>query len=330
MKKKASDALIAISVIASSIVLFIALALGLSGRVLGHDGRVVRVRFHDITGIKVSSQVKFAGAPAGSVSGARMLTANERQADPDHLVEITLNLTRDVPPLTKAARVSIAADTLLSDKFVLVQDEGAGAPLLADGEILHGITPTTFDKLARNVDDAIEGLRKAMGGDASANAKDLFAKIDRIVEGTQSLLTELKPVVKDAGLVVSDAKSAVADAKATMVDARATISDARTLLADNKERIGQAITRLDSAAGSIESLAKKGEALIQDNAKNLSSTISGFRVTADNLKVTSTYSRFLLKDLSERPSRLIWGGGKPPALPSQQEILQSRQPVPER
>ena len=108
------------------------------------------------------------------------------------------------------------------------------------------------------------------------------------------------------------------------------MADARSLLSDNKERIGQAITRMDKAAASMESLAKKGEALVQDNAKNLSSTIAGFRVTADNLKVTSTYSRVLLKDLSERPSRLIWGGGKPPALPSQQEILQSRQPVPER
>jgi ABC-type transporter Mla subunit MlaD len=316
MKKKASDAWIAISVIASSIVLFVALALGLSGRVLVRDGHALRVRFHDITGIKVSSQVKYAGAPAGSVAGARMLTAAERKADPEHLVEIDLNLLRDVPPLTKNARISIAADTLLSDKFVLIQDEGEGAPLLAQGEILNGITPTTFDKLARNLDDALEGVRKAMGGDASANARDLFSKIDRIVEDTQGLLTGLKPVVKDAGAVVTDARVAV--------------SDARSLLSDNKERIERALTRLDSAAGSMESLAKKGEALIQDNSRNLSSTISGFRVTAENLKVTSTYSRILLRDLSERPSRLIWGGGKPPALPSQQEILQSRQPVPDR
>ncbi|MEI8310405.1 MAG: MlaD family protein [Verrucomicrobiota bacterium] len=323
MKNRASDSWIAISVIACSIVLFIALALGLSGRVLVREGHAVRVRFHDITGIKVSSQVKFAGAPAGSVSGARMLTAAERAVDPDHLVEITLSLFRDVPPLTKNARVSIAADTLLSDKFVQLQDEGAGGPLLADGEILNGVTPTTFDQLARNVDDAIVGLRKTMGGDAGDHAKDLFTKIDRIVESTQSLLTELKPVVKDAGLVV-------ADAKATMVDARATMADARSLIADNKAGISRAVARIDSAAGSMESLAKKGEAFIQDNTKNLSSAISGFRVTSENLKVTSTYSKFLLKDLSERPSRLIWGGGKPPALPSQQEILQSRQPLPDR
>lgn len=314
MKKSASDAWIAVSVIACSIVLFLALAFGLNGRVLMHDGHVVRVRFHDITGIKVSSQVKFAGAPAGSVTGARMLTAAERTSDPDHLVEVTLTLARDVPPLTKAAKVSIAADTLLSDKFVHIEDEGTEAPLLDQGEVLNGITPTTFDKLARNVDDAIQGLRKTLGG--NADGKDLFTKMDRIAEDTQSLLAGLKPVVKDAGVVLADAK--------------ATMGDARSLIADNKAGISRAVVRIDSAAGSMDSLAKKGEAFVQDNTKTLAATISGLRVTAENLKVTSTYSKILLRDLSERPSRLIWGGGKPPALPSQQEILQARQPLPDR
>lgn len=316
MKKKASDSWIAVSVILTSIVLFVALALGLSGRVLVRDGREVHVRFHDITGIKVSSHVKFAGAPAGAVSGVRMLNASERLADPYHLVEITLNLLRDVPPLTKNAKVSIAADTLLSDKFILVQDGETSAPLLAPGEILNGVTPTSFDKLARNLDDALEGLRKTMGGGAAENAQDLFSKLNQIVDNTQSLLLELKPVVNDAATVISDAKVAVADA--------------RSLVADNKDRISRAIVRLDTAAGSVESLAKRGETLIRDNEKNLSSTFSGLRVTSDNLKITSTYSAILLRDLAERPTRLIWGRGRPPTLPEPQEILQSRQPLPER
>ncbi|MFZ4775098.1 MAG: MlaD family protein [Terrimicrobiaceae bacterium] len=302
--------------IVCSILLFIALALGLSGKVLIADGHTVRVRFHDITGIKVSSQVKFAGAPAGSVSGVRMLTAAERSRDPQHLVEVTLNLFPDVPPLTKRAHVSIAADTLLSDKFVLLQDDGTGAAPLDAGEALNGVTPTTFDKLARNVDDAIQGIRKTMGADASEDTKDLFTKVNQIVEETQALLTELKPVVKDAGVVVADAKAAVAES--------------RSLLGDNKAGIERAIDHLDSAASSVESLAKKGEALVRDNEKNLSSSLSGLRITSDNLKVTTTYSKFLLRDLAERPSRLIWGGGKPPSLPSEQQILQSRQPISDR
>ncbi len=316
LKKKSSDAWIALSVIACSIVLFFALSFGLGGRVFVSEGRPVLVRFHDITGIKVSSQVKFAGAPAGSVTGIRVLTAAERAADPGNVLELTLRIAGEVPPLTRTAEVSIAADTLLSDKFVQIQDGIPGSPLLAEGEALNGVTPTTFDKLARDLDDTLVGLRKVMGGDASANAKDLFSKLDRIVGDTQGLLTELKPVVKDANLVIGDA--------------RMTMSDARSLLADNKDRIQQAIIRLDSAAGSMDSLAKKGETLLQDNSRNLSSTLSGLRVSAENLKVTSTYSKILLRDLCERPSRLLWGRGQPPVLPSQQEILQSRQPLPER
>jgi ABC-type transporter Mla subunit MlaD len=323
LKKKTSDSWIALSVIGCSVVLFVALAIGLTGRFLVPGGHHVRVRFHDITGIKVSSQVKYAGARAGAVSSVRILSEAERSADPENLVEITLDLLPDVPPISKNATVSIAADTLLSDKFVLVQDDPDTAPRLGENDALQGISPTTFDKLTRNVDDAIEGVRKVMGGGTADSANDILTRIHKLVDETQALLTGLQPVV-------ADAKTVLADAKVALTDARSAAADARSLLADNKDRIGHTISRLDSAAGSIESVAKKGEALLRDNEKNLTRSISDFRVTSENLKVTTTYSKFLLRDLAERPSRLIWGGGKPPALPDQQKILDSRQPLPMR
>jgi ABC-type transporter Mla subunit MlaD len=314
LKNRASDGWIAIAVIGCSIVLFVALALGLSSRFALPAGRSVRVRFSDVTGIKASSQVKYAGARAGAVSGVRMLTPAERDTDPANLVEITLALFPDVPPLSKTAFVSIAADTLLSDKFVLIQDRSTGAAALAKDDVLQGVPPVSFDQLTRNVDSALDGLRKMLGGDSANGA--LLSPIHSLVEDAQGLLTELKPVVADARIVVTDAKAA--------------LTDTRALLADNKDRIGRAVTRLDSAAGSIESLAKKGEGIVRDNEKNLSRSITDLRTTSENLKVTSTYSKFLLRDLSERPSRLIWGGGKPPAIPSEQQILESRQRVPAR
>ena len=311
MKRKASDRWIAISVIVCSIVLFVALALGLSSRFLVPGGRCIRVHFSDVSGIKKSSQVKFAGAHAGIVSDVRMLAAAERTADPENLVEITLELSPDVPRISKAALVSIAADTLLSDKFVLIQDGVPGASPLAEGDVLHGIPPVSFDKLTRNVDKAMDGLRKMLG--SGSPESDILSRIHILVEDAQGLLTELKP--------------AVADAKATLADARTTASDARTLLAEKRESIGRAINRLDAAAGSIDSLAKKSESLVRDNEKNISRTLPDLRVTSENLKVTSTYSKILLRDLSERPSRLIWGGGKPPALPSEQQLRDSRPPA---
>ena len=54
--------------------------MGLNGRSMLPGAQSVRVRFHDMTGIKLSSQVRYAGAPAGTVSAVRILTAAEHAA----------------------------------------------------------------------------------------------------------------------------------------------------------------------------------------------------------------------------------------------------------
>ncbi|GEM_PF-494354 len=312
LKRNASDTWVALSVIACSIVLFVALSLGLSSRFFVPDGRHVRVRFSDITGIKASSQVKFAGAPAGAVSEVRILTSAERASDPANLVEITLSLLPSVPPLTADARVSISADTLLSDKFVLLEN-GAGNVVAPDAP-LQGLPPVPFDELTRNVDDALDGLRKLLGG--GTDDREIFSRIHRLVDGTEDLLGELKPVVAEAGV-------AAVEAKAALADIRAAAADARALLADNKDRVGRAVARLDSAAGAVEAFAKKGASVVRDNEKGISRTVAGLRASSENLKVTTTYSKILLRDLAEHPSRLLWGGGRPPLLPNERQILDS-------
>jgi ABC-type transporter Mla subunit MlaD len=314
LKRGISDAWVAISVIACSIILLIALSLGLNSRFFVPDGRHVRVRFSDITGIKSSSQVKFAGAPAGAVSDVRILTAAERANDPSNLVEITLTLLPSVPPLTGDARVSISADTLLSDKFVLVEN-GSGAEAGPD-DPLQGLAPVPFDKLTRNVDVALEGLLKLLADDKGTGGREIFSRIHRLLDETERAVTGLNPVVADAGIAAAGAKEA-------LVDIRTAAADARALLADNKAGVTRAVARLDSAAGAVEVLAKKGESVVRDNEKGISRTVAGLRVSSENLRVTTTYSKILLRDLAERPSRLLWGGGRPPVLPTERQILEA-------
>ena len=76
--KNFNDWAVALVVIACSIMLFLALAFALSGKVLGAPSRPLSVNFHDVTGVTLGSQVKFAGAIAGKVSRIRMLTPEER------------------------------------------------------------------------------------------------------------------------------------------------------------------------------------------------------------------------------------------------------------
>ena len=65
MKKNLSDYLVALSVIACSIVLLAALTFALSGYRLKKPSRTLQIQYEDVTGIKVHSEVRYAGAPAG-------------------------------------------------------------------------------------------------------------------------------------------------------------------------------------------------------------------------------------------------------------------------
>lgn len=300
---------VALSVIACSIVLFLALAFALTGTTISTPNRTVRANFPDITGITIGSKVKFAGASAGKVSDIRVLTLEERRQDgnQDNAVEITLALDDDVPELPSDTIPSISSDTLLSDKFVLLSGGSASAPVLQEETtVLQGIPPVTFDRLARNVDSAVDGLGKLMGG-TEGKASDVFERLHGLLTDTQGLISEAKPAVADV---------------------RSLTSDARQLIADNKAQINESITSLNQTAKAFDQLAANGNKLIVNNEKKLTATFADLKVTSENLKVTSTYTKILIRSLTQRPSQLLWGNSRPPALPSEQEIIRATKPIP--
>ena len=306
--KNYNDWAVALAVIACSIVLLLALAFALSGRTLGQPSGTLRVNFRDITGISLGSQIKYAGAIAGKVSGIRMLSAQERadSGDPLNAIQVVVALNAGVPPLSTDITASIAADTLLSDKFILLSGGSSIAPPLPADAVLQGISPTTFDKLSRDIDATIEGLHNALSG-TKGEPHDFFERVRLLLTEAQSLLTEARPVIEDA---------------------KALAADARQLVAENKVPISQAVTQFSNSAGAFEKLAISGNKLVVNNEKKLNATISDFKVTSENLKITSTYAKILIRSLSQRPSQLIWGNSKPPLLPSEQEILRSSAPLP--
>lgn len=320
--KNFNDWAVALIVIACSVMLFLALAFALSGRMFGQPSRALRINFHDVTGISLGSQVKYAGAIAGKVSNIRMLTPKERadSGDPLNAVQVLLAINSGVPPLPSDASASIAADTLLSDKFVLISGGSPKVAPLANDAVLQGISPTTFDKLTRDIDGTIEGLRGMLSG-TKGETGDIFERIRLLLAETQGLLAAARPILQDAQLLLTEAKPVLQDAKVLA-------ADARQLIADNKAPISQAILQLDKSASAIEKLATSGNKLVVNNEKKLNALISDFKVSSENLKVTSTYAKILVRSLSQRPSQLIWGTSRPPPLPSEQKILQSTRPLP--
>lgn len=308
-----SDWVVALAVIVCSVVLFAALAFALSGRALAHSGHSVEVNFSDITGIKPGSQVKYAGAMAGVVSSVRMLTSQERIAsgDPSNIVQATLSLNADVPPLPKDIKVSIQADTLLSDKFVQISGGNPSSEMLPDGGVVQGTTPTTFDELARTTDNTMKGIKRILHGKGESG------------NGTDALLDRIDALIGEAETVMTQAKGMVQDGQVMM-------QKGRDLIVDNQDRIRNTIARLDRASASIESLSARGDTLLRDNEKNINSMSLDLQVTSANLKVTSTYAKFLLLNLSYHPTRLLWGGGPNPPFPSQEQILSTPHVIPAR
>lgn len=302
-KGKTSDWLVAGSVIVCSIILLVALTRGLAGRTHVPGGREVAVRFDDITGLRVSSQVRYAGAQAGVVSRIEMLDAAERAESPGGLVEVTLLLAETVPPLTEGTVVSIASDTLLADKFVLVTAGPADAPPLASETRLKGVTPTSFDQLVRHADEAIVGLRRVLSGNTTDGARDVLTRAAELIARTESVVMSLEPVV--------------AEARGTLGELKGTAAGVNRLVAENEGRIGSTLTRIDAAAGRLSDFATRADALVKNVEKPLAATLADFRVTAENLKATSAYTRFLFRFVAERPSRIIWGA-RPRDLPDEQ------------
>lgn len=305
--KNLNDWLIALAVIVCSAVLFGALAMALSGTMLGHSAKTVRVNFPDAMGINLGAQVKYAGALVGKVAGIQILSAEERLAsgDPRNAVQVLLDLNASVPPLPADTKVTVAADTLLSEKLILINVGDPSGPLLEPGAVLQGISPTTFDQLVRNIDGTLEGLRDLLGGTGDKTG-DLFQSLHGILEETQGLLTVAKPVLADARVVAADA---------------------RQLIAETKAPITRTIGQLEKTTGTLDTLATRANALVVHNEKNLNASLADAKVMMENFKVTSTYTKILARNLTLRPSQLVWGG-KPPPLPSEREILRSARPIP--
>ena len=242
-----------------------------------------------------------------------MLTPEERTSSGDRSTRSSLLLAINpgVPPLPSDISVSIAADTLLSDKFVLLSGGSSQAAPWRQMRCFKASRPPPLtsslakwmvqSRVCAECSAAPKGRRATSSIRSGACSRKLksLAAAHPVVQDAQSLLTEAKPVVEDA---------------------KALTTDARQLIADNKEPISQAIRQLDKSAAALEKLATNGNNLVANNEKKLNAVISDFKVTSENLKVTSTYAKILIRSLSQRPSQLIWGTSKPPPLPSEQQI----------
>src|SRR6266403_6254062 len=222
MKRNLSDYFVALSVIACSLVLLGALTFALSGYRFKKPTRTLQINYEDVTGIKVNSEVRYAGAPAGRVIAMRHLTAQEREASANKkdAVQVTVSLDEGIPPLPTDVTATLSSDTMLSPKFVALSAGTPGGQTLAnnasiEGHPAYGLEQITgaagplidnANKLIDNLNVTVTGLKKDLG-EFTPKLGPLADSLKMDADNIQNVVANLDGVSKDADKVLGTAGS---------------------------------------------------------------------------------------------------------------------------
>jgi ABC-type transporter Mla subunit MlaD len=286
-----SDYLVALFVIACSVVLLAALTFALSGYRLKKPTRTLQINYEDVTGIKANSEVRYAGAPAGRVIAMRHLTAQEREtsANKKDAVRVTVSLDEGIPPLPLDVTATLSSDTMLSPKFVALSAGTPGGETLANNASIEGHPAYGLEQIT------------AAAGPLFENANKLLDNLNVTVTGLKKDLGEFTPKLGP-------------------------LADSLKLDVDNLQNV---ITNLDGVEKGADNLFGTANTFIKTTDKQLQEQLKQLHVTLLNLKVVTTYAKALLETLAEKPNRVIFSG-KPAKLTPESEILKSSKPVPAR
>jgi ABC-type transporter Mla subunit MlaD len=296
MKKNFSDYIVALSVIVCSTILLGALTVALSGYRFKKSERTLQIDYEDVTGIKLHSEVRYAGAPAGRVIAMRHLSASERNSSSNKrdAVRVTVNLDDQIPPLPADVQATLSSDTLLAPKFVALSAGTPGDKTLANNSVIEGHPAYGIEQITAAagplVDHANVLLDNLNGtvSDLKNGLASFMPKLPFLIDSAKADFDQLQPVVQGLGPVVEGLNGV-------------------------ETQVG---TVLDTANG-----------FLGDTDKQLQEQLKQLHVTLLNLKVITTHAKALTEALGEKPNRLIFSG-KAAKLTPEDEILKSAKPLP--
>ncbi len=289
MKRNLSDYIVALAVIACSLVLLGALTIALSGYRLKKPERTLQINYEDVTGIKVHSEVRYAGAPAGRVIAMRHLSAAERGASENKkdAVRVTISLDEGVPPLPSDVIATLSSDTLLAPKFVALSAGTPGGKTLANNAAIEGHPAYGLEQITAAAGPLFENANRLLDNlnvtvtDLKGNLGQFMPKISPLVDTVKTDLDELQKVVTALGGVEKNANTVLGTA--------------------------------DKFVGTTD--------------KQLQEQMKELHVILLNLKVITTHAKAITEALGEKPNRLIFSG-KANKLTPEEEIIKSSKPLP--
>jgi ABC-type transporter Mla subunit MlaD len=289
MKRNFSDYIVALAVIACSLVLLGALTIALSGYRLKKPARTLQINYEDVTGIKINSEVRYAGAPAGRVIAMRHLSVAERSASANKkdAVRVTIGLDEGVPPLPGDVVATLSSDTLLAPKFVALSAGTPGGKTLGNNAAIEGHPAYGLEQIT------------AAAGPLFDNANKLLDNLNVTVTDLKGNLGEFMPKISP---LVDTAKTDLDELQKVLAALDGVEKNANTLL------------------GTADKFVGTTDKQLQDQMKEL-------HIILLNLKVVATHAKAITEALGEKPNRLIFSG-KANKLTPEAEIIKSNKPLP--
>jgi len=289
MKRNLSDYIVALAVVACSLVLLAALTIALSGYRLKKPERTLQINYEDVTGIKIHSEVRYAGAPAGRVIAMRHLSAAERDASENKkdAVRVTISLDAGIPPVPSDVMATLSSDTMLAPKFVALSAGTTGGKTLTNNAVIEGHVAYGLEQIMAAAGPLFDNANRLLDNlnvtvtDLKGNLGQFMPKISPLVDTLNTDLDELHKVVADFSGVEKNANTVLGTA--------------------------------DKFVGATD--------------KQLQEQMKQLHVILLNLKVVTTHAKAITEALGEKPNRLIFSGQANKLTP-EDEIIKSSKPLP--
>ena len=215
----------------------------------------ITVQFPNASGLLKSSDVLFAGAKIGRVSGGPRLIAGREG------VSVPLRIY-DYVQVPTGSTFIVGSSGLLGDRFVDVRPpQGKPANFLRPNAEVAGTRETGMDDLTREGGLLVQDLRdtvKNVNGTftrlneqalSAANMESLKSSMDRLSQTTGNLAESSKKidgVIEKAGATMDSAKKAADDVQLAIADARKTIQSAGEVFREAKTGDGLLATLLNN------------------------------------------------------------------------------------
>ncbi len=241
----------------------------------------LNILFHDIAGLPGKSRVKIAGVEVGGV---------KRISLEGNMAKVTIWIRHDIPVHNDAV-ARIVTTGIIGSKYMELTMGSPEAPLLKDGDTIHGIEPMSFDKVMSDLMEQLDAFTAPFKG---AGMKNLGENLSKTLENLRKVSETLKVEIADHEERINNIVRNVDAFSQNLADITSdNKDDIRAVIKqikDVSQKLDVIVTRINNGegiAGKLVSDKQMGEDM-QKTMADLRDAVQGAKTVTKRFQVTHT------------------------------------------